>query len=337
MRTRKNNQRSTDIWQDAAEVPRAGVPDAAKIEKRYRRVRRYYTAAGALLPVTLLVSTLAVGSILNADQAPPAVVEQADPATRNLAMSAVQTWLDSDPAPLPGASLLSWDDWSELPQRPKTTGVDADTTTRQSHTLTVRTGTGSLLTVQVLVALNPAGQAVTIGSPSVTAQLPAGEGMEGLEAWSAGSPDTASPAVTQAVEQWAAAYGSGDSVRLRQVVGDPDTTHLYVPLAGLSAPVTQVAKVAWRTEIVEGREQRTEYLMAQAVVSLGWDGVEREPGAPAPSATYDLLIVGADGGAPRVVAWGGPGTAPTLEPYANAVTGVSENLDTSVNPVQENS
>ena len=32
-----------------------------------------------------------------------------------------------------------------------------------------------------------------------------------------------------------------------------------------------------------------------------------------------MLVTGADTAAPRVVAWGGPGTGPTLVPFGNAV------------------
>lgn len=337
MAKRTKQKPTGDIWADAAEVPREGGPDSDAIAKRYRKVRRYFAWSGALLPFVLALAVFAWGNVIMAEPPTVAPVVETAPPTRNLAMSAVQSWLDKDPSPLPGATLLSWDEHVDLPKRPRTSGGgstgEADTIDRESHTLTVRTATGSLLTVQVLVAIEPNGQFAVIGEPSISAQLPPSTALVSADAWSAGDGDTATAAVTQAVEQWAAAFGSGDSVRLRQVVGDPDTTHVYVPLAGLTNPKVNITKVAWRTNIVDGRQERTEYLMVQAVVDLAWDGLEREQGATVPSATYDLLIVGADGGAPRVVAWGGPGTAPSLEPYGNAISGITESSETAVNPV----
>ena len=40
---------------------------------------------------------------------------------------------------------------------------------------------------------------------------------------------------------------------------------------------------------------------------------------PPPPVAFDVLVTGADTAAPRVVAWGGPGTGPTLVPFGNAV------------------
>lgn len=341
MAKKKNTrQLAGDVWGDAAEVPRESGPDSAVITKRYRRVRRYFAWSGFLLPLTLVLTVFAFGNVILAEQDEPAPVVETAPPTRNLAMSAVQSWLDKTPSPLPGATLLSWDEHTDLPRRPRTTGAgggEADTIDRESHALTVRAANGSLLTVEVLVALEPNGQAAVIGEPAIVGQLPPSTKLSATDSWSVGANDSASPAVVQAVQQWASAFGSGDSVRLRQVVGDPNTSHVYVPLAGLTDPETQVAKTAWKTQIVDGRQERTEYLMVQAVVTLAWDGVEREPGAVSPTATYDLLVVGAEGGAPRVVAWGGPGTGPNLKPYGNAISGLADTENPAVAPVGKES
>ena len=47
--------------------------------------------------------------------------------------------------------------------------------------------------------------------------------------------------------------------------------------------------------------------------------VADSPDTLRPPVTFDVLVTGADTAAPRVVAWGGPGTGPTLVPYGNAV------------------
>jgi hypothetical protein len=44
-----------------------------------------------------------------------------------------------------------------------------------------------------------------------------------------------------------------------------------------------------------------------------------EPPDAAARVAFDVLVTGADTAAPRVVAWGGPGTGPELTPFRNAV------------------
>ena len=56
-------------------------------------------------------------------------------------------------------------------------------------------------------------------------------------------------------------------------------------------------------------------------MTLPWNGQGADDSGAQTLATYDLLVTGADTAAPRVVAWGGAGTGPTLSAYDNAVAG----------------
>ena len=77
----------------------------------------------------------------------------------------------------------------------------------------------------------------------------------------------------------------------------------------------------WLTE-GEGEEvERTGDMVVSLTMTLPWNGQGADDSGAQTLATYDLLVTGADTAAPRVVAWGGAGTGPTLSAYDNAVAG----------------
>ena len=112
----------------------------------------------------------------------------------------------------------------------------------------------------------------------------------------------------------------------------------------VQAPVTESAStagdIAYSTEVdtfvvADGAGQRftAEFQVAldgqgrARVLTLTWDVTRTTelPGTAAAKTTsgqsvsFDVLVTGADTAAPRVVAWGGPGSGPTLVPFGNAV------------------
>jgi len=125
-----------------------------------------------------------------------------------------------------------------------------------------------------------------------------------------------------AVQAWAAAYTSGDPAALRLTVGDPDPARGYLPLTGVAAADTTVgpstvldpATVAVRVELAITWPTAEPAGSATAAVTS-----PAEPPAAAAKVAFDVLVTGADTAAPRVVAWGGPGTGPELTPFRNAV------------------
>jgi len=233
----------------------------------------------------------------------------------------VTDWLSRDPSPVPGARLLTWDTYTVLPEAVVEPGQQAAVLpTLESHQLTIRAKTGALMTVELLVAIAEDGQTSAVGSPSLTSNAPVtDEALSASTPWPGMATDSASEPVVRAVESWAAAFTGSDPVTLRQVVGDPDATRAYVPLWGPTSTKANVSTSAWVMDRSGETPVRTSNMLVQVALELTWpdQGENQDP----PRAMYDLLVVGADTAAPRVVAWGGPGTGPILDPYSNAIPG----------------
>jgi len=316
----KNSHRDDLAWDTAVEVPRSGLPDAELTHRRYRRFRRYANLSMVLLPILLVITLLAVMRTISAPDVEP-VAPPTAPATQPVAMAAVRTWLAQDPSPLPGASLLTWQDYTTLPKVPPRDGSEPEHVTRQSHDLLVQAATGSLLQVQVLVVVADDGSATALGEPSLVAMPGANPDLVGTTAWSGLEGDSPSPDATKAVETWAAAYTGGDPLALRQVVGDPNTGHAYLPLSGLDGPKVSAGAAGWLVKADGDTVERTGDMVVSVTLTLPWTSLRAKERENPPTAQFDLLVAGADTGAPRVVAWGGPGTGPTLVAYQNAVTG----------------
>lgn len=320
MARRNPKQRPTSMWDDAEEVPRAGIPSTDKLVRRQRRARVVVWGAVLLSPV-LVISLFVMAGELKA-----AAREQPQPAEVNTqgraaAMAAVTDWLDGDPAPLPGGQLLSWDAAQVLP---KYAAGSADSATNPSahatleaHSLTVRDGGGATYTAQVLVATSDTGEVSVIGTPSLTPVPAASDWASALTPWPNAQPASAAKPVQTAVEAWVGAFTSGDPAMLRQVVGDPSQDHAYAALAGVTQAKHQIAAAAW---ILDDTGKPTTRMLVQAKVQLLWPDTATSQNGPK-EATYDLLVEGADSAAPHVVAWGGPGTGPVLKAYGNAVIG----------------
>ncbi|WP_251153783.1 hypothetical protein [Cellulosimicrobium sp. Marseille-Q4280] len=317
--TSKKQQDTQDVWSSAPEVPRSGLPDEAARNKGHRRIKRYITFAAFALPVLIVLAGLSIMSTVASEDPPPAVVETAPP-TQPLAMAAVENWLASTPKPLPGASLLTWEDYEVLPWVAEPNATNQDRTERQSHTLLVRAATGNLMRVQVLIALSPEGGQAVVGTPSLAPTAGEDVNLASTPTWSGLTTDSPSSDVVQAVTTWVGAYTSGDPVALRQVVGDPDASHTYLPLSGLTGARGTVLSGGWITEGTGDEAVRTGDMVVSLTMTLPWNG--QDPDATNQTvATYDLLVSGADTAAPRVVAWGGAGTGPTLSAYDNAIVG----------------
>lgn len=312
--------RPATLWEQAEEVPRAGIPDTDKLAKRMRLNRWVIWLVLLAFPVLVLSLFVTASSLKAAAEEKPAVVE-VDADARAVAMTAVEDWLAGDPAPLPGGKLVSWDEMEALPAfvpGPQDGDVDPATIPDlQSHTLTVRDGAGVRYVVQVLVAKNRLGELAVVGTPSLTPVAPSSEWATGVSPWPNHDGTQASEPVETAVVAWADAFASGDPGKLRLVIGDPDADHAYQPMVGVVGASTEITGAAWVTD--EAGEP-TSTMLVQVQVRFTWPDTDPRRGGAA-AATYDLLVEGADSAAPRVVAWGGVGTGPVLKAYQNAVEG----------------
>lgn len=202
--------------------------------------------------------------------------------------------------PLPGAT-LTFDRWSpaEVAGVPVTQVRFRVASGENLYNLTIvttRDSRGRDL-LAALPALTPAvfAPSGSFPTPAPTSQTP-------------GFVDTAPDAVRTAVAAWAAAFAAGDAAQLKILVGGgaaaPDGD--YVGLSGFE--LRGAPTISWGVLSADGTAG---YVRVTLLLS--------DPGANgfAPSNSYDLLVQDWGTANPRVVAWGPPGSGPTLEPYEN--------------------
>jgi hypothetical protein len=113
------------------------------------------------------------------------------------------------------------------------------------------------------------------------------------------------PAFTQAINGWATVFTTGTPSALALAVGDPNSSHHYSPLHGVTA--MQSAEVL---DYYSPPNSSTAYAEVDLTVT------ERGVSKPV-TLIYDVLIERPDSSAPAVSAWGPPGSGPTLVPYQN--------------------
>jgi hypothetical protein len=131
-------------------------------------------------------------------------------------------------------------------------------------------------------------------------------------------------------------YTSGDPNALRLAVQDDDGQHTYVPLSNVTnqtVVITRSAYLPTTGQTSGAAPAKNAQMVVQVTLAIQWSGVaEPQSGAKIPTITLDLLVSNAGGAAPIVVAWGGPGSGPTLTAYINALTGRSSESAQVVTP-----
>jgi hypothetical protein len=123
------------------------------------------------------------------------------------------------------------------------------------------------------------------------------------------SSPTVSTAFTQALDGWAQAFTTGTPSQIALAVGDANALDHYQPLSGVSQ--MQSVTVDYTYQAPKATQDLTEVTM-----TLKMRGVTQPV-----QLTYDLLVERALSSAPTIVAWGPPGSGPTLVPYQNAHKG----------------
>lgn len=332
-----------DLWGADAVVrePRADIPEVRARHRSARRWRVLILACLVSLPLVLLSALVAVTESGDATGADQSGAQALSAPGRAEAADAVAQWLAGTPAPLPDGHVVSYDGARLIPFP-----QDTDTTTAQSgdadyqrweHSFTVQVdqildkGSGQVLTptrwysVSVLVAYAPAVGAKVLAPPSM---IPVPASSDRITATAGIWPNTASAsptdAVTNAINAWVAAYTSGDPTAFTTAISDPNPAHSYVPLTG-------VVKAQWSAEAaayeltdqeVKDDVSTSSTMIVQITLSLDRAGISAEDAntVTLPATALDLLVTGAQSGAPKVVAWGPPGTGHLLTPYGNATT-----------------
>jgi hypothetical protein len=122
---------------------------------------------------------------------------------------------------------------------------------------------------------------------------------------------------------WLDAYVSGSSSQLAVAVGDPDTSHHYRALQGVASANFSVLYAAPREApnvAPAPNNSSPDALLVEVSLNIQWNGEKAlapNTSVDGPPTTTDLLIERANTAAPVVVAWGQPGTGPSLKPYGN--------------------
>lgn len=303
-----------DSWQDAVEIPKAGLPDAIERENRWRKVRRSSrTLAFLVMLSAFAVVVMAFSVVGNLNDDP---VAEGVPSTSADALGHVTSWLNTTPSPIPGAQVAGWVSYIVTNEAAPDAGDGAsDGLQRETHTVSLITANDTSVNVQVQVAVDAHGRATMIGTPAISSVLP-------RDTESAPSPWVGLPSAdvgetgSKAIENWAKALTSSDPAALALAVGDTDTTHAYVPLVGVQNVTTTVTGGAW---LVDSSGNQTGDAIASVQMRIEWVGeAYTEESLPAVF-TYDVLLRGASSAAPVVTAWGGSGTGPSLTDFINHV------------------
>lgn len=317
-------------WQEQVEVPVAGLPDAGKTQSRARMWRWAVFSAVFLLPITLfadLAMFVNTSPTTTAAAAPDRFAE-----TRSLAIVTVRTWLGGAPSPLPGGTLVGWDKATVRRYTPPKRS--SDTPYRlETHYLTLATSSGALFTTTVQVAVDRTHGPRVLGTPTLLPSPPFDTAWD-ANPYPSNDPINATSDVKAAVDSWATAFTSGDPAVLRQAVGDKTSAHSYVPLVGARLSDLNISGayvVGYDRDKADPNAKATTVFVT-IDASIEWATAPSSGTGPADSTTkamvrFDLLVTGAATAAPVVVAWGGPGTGPSLRPYANAVTGRTVTVD----------
>jgi len=313
---RKKKDPVIGIWEDAREVPSAAVPNMSAVAKRAKWMRRGVKTSLILTPILIVSTIVQLGKATPEPVVETPVYAQGQAASR----MAVEQWLHEGLSVIGGGEILSWNGAS------RTTAAkdqQSDPTTTEVNQFTVVDDSGQMYQVSVLSALDPIGGVKVIGEPSLIPIPSARENQTAFDSsWGDLPSASVNDAVSSAVKAWAKAFTSGDPDALRLAVGDETPGRAYEPLYDMNLVDTSVGtgaavEVDKNTTTAKTMLVRVELTMIRGVANLPTDGAA-SPDQGLQSASYDVLIKRADTAAPAVVAWGGAGTGPQLQPYANS-------------------
>lgn len=314
---RRSRRRQGSVWTQLEESPRSGLPDAARIARRQRLYRVVVWASLVMAPL----ASFAWLSTLTSPQATSDIAagQVASSDGRAVATVALDDWLDSETAVLDDVRVLSWDGSSTVHSpAAEDSGDSAATLTVESFT--VIDGAGNLYRVELLVASTPDDGPAVISEPSLIPIAPS-TGSASSAPWPGRASVATSDSVGKAVEVWAEAFASGDPDALKLTTGDPDVDSVFAPLPALEVVETSVSSAtpfdSGGTDTIIARVAVTVRPIRSSTTTTTAAG----SGDTTSTLHFDVLVERASTAAPIVVAWGAPGSGPTLERYVNAVTG----------------
>lgn len=324
---RKQHDPFLNLDEEAAALPR-GDENLVKKSQKYRVQRWGWRNAWIISLIATLLALFAAATMLREPETPevPGVYTEGKPT----AIAEVRAWLGQDPSPVPDASIVSWDGYTDVPfpelsdKEKNKSDYEPPTYHVERHHISLEGADGQIFMVDVEVAIDSAKGAHIIGAPSLLPQTMPDTSFQADSPWPGMEANGAVPeAVNTSVIAWQKAFTSGNADELRLVVGDPDSKHTYLPLRNVDTAQAEVVDSAFYKKEVDGDQVDDNKMLARVELTVDWAGQtsSADPNTTKPVITYDLLITNTDSGSPKVVAWGGPGEGQKLEPYSNATTG----------------
>lgn len=319
--TKKKATPAASFFDDIEEAPRAGLEPAQAIKRRSIRTRWVIRITLVLALVTTVLSFLALAFNFNTDSTDNTTsVDVTNPPGRSVAWQTVNEWITGNTA-LHGGKVLSWDSatqqqWTDLDRDSDGQHPDYQLWT---HTFTL-TKDARFYETSVKVAVSDVLGERVIAGPSLMERAPSDDTFGSVSGWPGLVSATVTQPVTEAITQWASLYTGSDPTQLRLATGDPNTSHSYQPLTGAAGAT---AEIDWSAIFPsgEGEPDKTDVMVVQTrlLVPPSGDALTADPDAKPVTITFDVRVENADTASPRVVAWGGPGSGPTLRAYQNAV------------------
>jgi hypothetical protein len=256
-------------------------------------------------------------------------VNQTEKPGKSAALQAVRSWLsntNSNPYPK-GYSTLVWDGATKVGSKEKKDSMDSGTGTIHeemwSHRFSfVSLADNSTKRVAQLVQVSN-GLQTPLGSPTVlppdNMDTKSGNSVPAPDGWPEMDDDNGN--VETIVKQWAKAYVGSDQDALTVLVGDSDSSHVYLParLGEYRSAATNWKVWAGdgdysdRKSIKEGSK-----LVAASVTIQYMPKFADTKGSPS-STDLTVLIANPSSGNAKVVAWGADGDIKHLKKYCNAV------------------
>lgn len=345
----RKNKQTGSIWDEVTTVPEEELVKKLKNKKqsRYKWMKRGVWLSIILTPILAVVAVMWYMDSQNPPPTPkpPTSLEINDSIGKNAAITTVEAWLASEPQPIPGATLISWNGY--LPQqkpaivdeesRETAAGVIIPKWGREVHYFSASSANGMLFQVTLEVDVDPILGARVEAIPFAEPLLPTVSGGwdDAGEPWFGYQSAQTTAGITSSVEAWVQAYVGGNPGALRNIIGDPNENHFYLPMSGIQKATVTVERVAYKPSDDPSAPavKNPETVLARIQVKLLWKGQVQENAESFATYTLDLLIEDADTASPRVVAWGGPGSGATLERYGNAVVGIT--IDTVPDPTKQ--
>lgn len=339
---------------DLVEEPTDTAELYRKRQKRSKWLRVYmYAVLLFLFPVSALVNFIHVGNTVGNQEPVDIDTTATHSPHKAMAVQEVTSYLNQDPAPLPGVSLSGWD-YVESTSNGKLALENSDNqpedfdealaeaVSHETHYLSLVSETGALYTASVEVAFSDTDGAWVTAPVSVTSQAPAssdtmissGDTFPGRAPVSGNTTD-----IESAVQSWSESYFSADPVRLKQAVGDGSDNTAYMPMPKAANTSVSVNSMAVADEATFNEEQEQfDHLLARVTITVTWpdasNGIaglvnssdEESSDEEAAEAeehvaefSYDVLLFGADTATPQVVSWGPVGSSDDLAEFSNGI------------------